>query len=114
LPEPDPTPRCPHCSTPLSRFSLPEAGGWTDTYHLACFNDDCPYFRDGWAWMLERYGVKSSLRYRIDLQGRESPLPVWSAEAIRDRILGADVGRDTTAADANSADDPVGGGGDGI
>jgi hypothetical protein len=79
---------CPHCAAPLVRLELPEAAGWDASYHLACFNDDCPYFVRGWAWMSEQYGVNSSYRYRIDPQsGRASPIAVWSRTAMRDRIV---------------------------
>lgn len=79
---------CPHCGRPLHAFALPDNGGWEESAHDACFNDDCEYFRRGWAWMAERYGVRASYRYRVDpATGMESPLPVWSASALRDRIL---------------------------
>jgi hypothetical protein len=42
--------------------------------------------------MQERYGVRSSYRYRVDpTSGQDSPLPVWSNDAIKDRILDAEV-----------------------
>jgi hypothetical protein len=42
--------------------------------------------------MFDHYGVKSSYRYRVDpVSGTDSPLPVWSADAIKDRILDAEV-----------------------
>jgi hypothetical protein len=85
-------PLCPHCGQPLAPFSLPDAGGWEAPFHLACFNDECPYFRRGWEWMESRFGVKVSYRYRVDpASGKASPLAVWSAEAVRDRILDAEV-----------------------
>jgi hypothetical protein len=88
-------PLCPHCGHPLVPFSLPEASGWDAPFHVACFNDDCPYFRRGWEWMESHFGVKASYRYRLDpARGKASPLPVWSAEALRDRILDAEVSRE--------------------
>jgi hypothetical protein len=110
VPTPREHPTCPHCGTALSRFSLPEAGGWIDEYHFACFSDECPYFRNGWIWMFEHYGVRSSYRYRIDLAGHESPLPVWSKTAIRDRILEDDVTPSNGGGDAISADRSAQGG----
>ena len=83
---------CPHCGQALLPFALPEAGGWETPFQLACFNDDCPYYLRGWAWMEEKYGVRCSYRHRLDpATGIGSPLPVWSPTAIRDRILEADV-----------------------
>jgi hypothetical protein len=88
-------PLCPHCDHPLTAFSLPEAGGWEAPFHLACFNDDCPYFLRGWQWMEGRYGVSVSYRYRVDpASGTAFPLAVWSDQAVRDRILDAEVTRE--------------------
>lgn len=85
-------PVCPHCGAALRRFTLPDAGGWESDYHLACFNDDCEYFRRGWVWMFDRYGVKASYRYRLDpVSGQASPLAVWSKTAIKDRIIEDDA-----------------------
>jgi hypothetical protein len=59
---------------------------------MACFNDDCPYYQRGWKWMEENYGVKSSYRYRLDpATGHASPIAVWSQEALRDRVIDAEV-----------------------
>ena len=86
------SPKCPHCGEPLQAFALPEEGGWDSTFHVACFNDDCPYYRQGWEWMESRYGVRTSYRFRIDpATGKSSPLAVWSTEALRSRILDAEV-----------------------
>lgn len=83
---------CPHCHEPLKKFRLPDNTGWLEPYHLACFNDDCPYFRRGWVWMFDRYGVKSSYRHRVDPRtGGASPLPVWSRDALKDRIIEDDA-----------------------
>ena len=86
------TPKCPHCHSSLLPFSLPETGGWQTDFHVACFNDDCPYYKQGWERMEQRYGVRSSYRFRIDpATGKASPLAVWSPEALRSRILDAEV-----------------------
>ena len=82
-----PTTTCPHCGTVLRRFTLPDNTGWHEGEQSACFNDACPYFRRGWSWMYDTYGVKASYRYRIDAAGHASPLPVWSRTALTDRIV---------------------------
>ncbi len=93
---PKTSPSCPHCSEPLTPFSLPDDGGWDGTFQFACFNDECPYFVHGWVWMEEHYGVKSSYRYRLSpASGQASPIPVWSRHALRDRIIEADVAADS-------------------
>lgn len=83
---------CPHCNQKLQPFELPDGSGWDGQIHLACFNDDCPYFERGWVWMKEKYAVSASYRYRVNpASGKDSPLGVWSRTAIRDRIVDADV-----------------------
>lgn len=105
---------CPHCQAPLKKFALPDNTGWQEPYHLACFNDDCPYFRRGWVWMFERYGVKSSYRHRVDPRtGFASPLPVWSRDALKDRIIEDDASSAAPASPAaapeNTGAPPAGG-----
>ncbi len=78
---------CPHCGRSLARVELPDQL-YDHAWDLVCFNDDCPYYVRGWAWMEQQYGVKTSYRYRIDSQsGHASPLAVWSPTAMRTRIL---------------------------
>ncbi len=85
-------PPCPHCGSPLKPFELPSEAGWDGTFHLACFNDECPYYVRGWDWMEQRYGVRASYRFRVDPNtGTASPIAVWSPTALRDRIIEDDV-----------------------
>ena len=90
--EPDaPRPRCPHCDAELSLFEMPEESGYEQAkrYQWACFNDDCPYYRNGWDWMYEHYEVRASYRYRLVTKNTDqcTPLPVWSPTAVKDRIV---------------------------
>jgi hypothetical protein len=79
---------CPHCGKALNRFRLPDNTGWEGESQLACFNDDCPYYRRGWQHMEANYAVKASYRYRVDpTTGHASPLAVWSPTALTDHIL---------------------------
>lgn len=79
---------CPHCQAELLAFELPDAGGWDQKHHLACFNNDCSYYRRGWEWMLKQYNAKVSYRYRLDPDsGQASPIAVWSETALVDRIV---------------------------
>lgn len=84
------TPLCPHCGQALVGITMPDQGGWGPEVQLACFNDECPYYREGWDWMWEHYRARASYRYRLtDVGGNHpSPLPVWSPDALRDRIVG--------------------------
>jgi hypothetical protein len=94
------SPTCPHCGEPLQAFAVPEEGGWESTFHVACFNDECPYFVRGWRWMEDTYGVKASYRYRVDpSSGQPSPLAVWSPDALKNRILDAEVTADVAPAE---------------
>ncbi len=63
--------------------------GWENDIHWACFNDDCPYYREGWEWMWQRYEVKASYRYRVSSAENAcpKPVPVSSDEMLRDLIL---------------------------
>ena len=68
------TTTCPHCAAPLVPLGLPEALV-AHAHDLACFNDDCPYYVRGFAWMEQQFGVKGSYRYRIDAQsGQATPM----------------------------------------
>ena len=88
---------CPHCHGPLHRLGLNELV-CDHPFDLVCFNDDCPYYVRGWTWMEQQYGVKASYRYRVDaVSGFETPVPVWSSEALRDSILPDDATRDAAA-----------------
>jgi hypothetical protein len=96
---------CPHCGAPLQPFELPDQGGWDIEFHIACFNDDCDYYRKGWEWMEEKFGVRSSYRYRLNpASGTASPLAVWSPDAIKSRILDAELTVEDDVADALPCD----------
>jgi len=102
-------PVCPHCQESLSAFQLPDNTGWEGDFQLACFNDECPYYQRGWQHMEEHYAVKASYRYRVDpTKGHPTPLAVWSPEALKDRILEADIS-ESTVPTSDSNDDEHGG-----
>lgn len=99
-------PVCPHCSQKLQAFDLPEATGWTAEFQLACFNDDCGYFIRGWEHMKTNFAVNASYRYRVDPStGTPSPLPVWSADALKDRIIEVAIGEQTDGDVAAESDE---------
>ncbi|MGB8478722.1 MAG: ogr/Delta-like zinc finger family protein [Acidobacteriaceae bacterium] len=80
--------RCPHCNAPMAQWANPELACWSGEFQYVCFNDACPYFIRGWAWMEERFNVHSSYRHRLDpTTGETGPLPVWSREALKDQIV---------------------------
>jgi len=81
-------PTCVHCGSRLLKWLVPEGSSWSSDHLWVCFNDDCSYYRDGWAWMREQYSQNVSYRYAQDtVSGAATMVPVWSASATRDRII---------------------------
>nr|CAJ31181.1 conserved hypothetical protein [uncultured sulfate-reducing bacterium] len=80
--------KCPHCGGKLSRWCPPPESAWGAGDLRVCFNDECSYYAHGWQWMKDNYQQHASYRYRYDPKnGDEGPLPVWSADALRDCIV---------------------------
>jgi hypothetical protein len=84
---------CPHCEARLSKWRVPVDSSWDEEFFFVCFNDDCSYFKEGWAWMKERYNQHSSYRHAVNpTTGASLPLPVWSESATREMIVDEDEG----------------------
>jgi hypothetical protein len=80
--------KCPHCGQKMSKWVPPPDSNWGPAMQYVCFNDDCPYYVQGWEWMKSQYNHKASYRHRYDPEtGSSGPLPVWSAEALRQGIV---------------------------
>ncbi len=82
------TPLCLHCRQPMLKWHVPDFTTWGCEFQYVCFNDECSYYVRGWQWMKERFNVTGSYRLRRDPRsGQQGPVPVWSANALRDGII---------------------------
>lgn len=83
--------RCPYCHALLKTWAAPDETSWGGEFQLVCFNDECPYYIRGWAWMASQFQVTASYRYRIDPQtGEAGPLPVWSNDALKAAVVASE------------------------
>jgi len=81
-------PRCEHCNVEMKRWQPPADSTWADTFLWVCFNDECPYFKRGWDHMMETQEAKASYRHSLNPRtGAAGPLPCWSYDALKDRII---------------------------
>ncbi len=79
---------CPYCGQKMSKWRSPALSTWGSEYQYVCFNDECPYYKRGWAHTFKSIGIKASYRHRYDPgTGQEGPLPVNSPEAGKDGII---------------------------
>lgn len=86
---------CPHCAAQLQKWRVPEEATWVEEYFFVCFNDECPYYQQGWVWMKEQYNQTASYRYMLNPStGISSMIPVWSDTATRENIIEDDEGGD--------------------
>lgn len=82
---------CPHCGAQMSPVPTPFDSSWGGEVHYICFNDDCCYFIRSWDSLNNQGIEKTGYRCRMDPRGCCGPAPVWSKEALKDRILPSDV-----------------------
>jgi len=79
---------CPYCHQQMEKWASPAESTWGEGIHYICFNDECPYYVRGWKWMKEKYAVNASYRHHYNPDtGEEGPIPVWSENALKDRIV---------------------------
>ncbi len=89
----DKAPQCRYCGTAMRKWHIPQTpfGGstsWTSEYMYICFNDECPYFVNGWDWMWNNYHRYVSYRHSLDpATGGTSPIPVSSYKSLKEGIV---------------------------
>jgi len=80
--------KCPYCNSTLKKWVTPPNSTWGTTFQFVCFNDECSYYVRGWEWMMTKFRVEASYRYRYNPNtGEKGPLPVWSPKAHKDKIV---------------------------
>lgn len=80
---------CPYCGEKLKRWVIPQNAftQWPNEYLYICFNDNCPYYIDGWDQMA-KLGRKCSYRLMYDpLINSCSPIPVTNTSMLKDDIM---------------------------
>jgi len=81
-------PACPHCGRCMEKWRIPVDSSWPYEYFYVCFNDDCPYYVEGWHHLWKEQHTHASYRCRLDPDsGKSAPLPVWSADALKSGIM---------------------------
>lgn len=83
---------CPHCGKKMSKWRTPAApftfSSWGGDFLYVCFNDECPYFVQGWQWMWEKFQRKASYRCMCNqATGKIGALAVASYSALKDGII---------------------------
>ncbi|MBD3402277.1 hypothetical protein GF420_05235 [candidate division GN15 bacterium] len=79
---------CPYCGKPMVKWVGSLESAWGYEPQFVCFDDNCPYYLEGWEWMRAQFKQNVSYRYRFNpCNGESGPLPVWSETALRDGIV---------------------------
>jgi len=81
---------CPHCGRKLRKWEVPEnpfAATWDNDYLYICFNDACPYYMNGWDFMIKE-GNSGSYRLMYDpKKDNFCPIPVQTPASLRESII---------------------------
>jgi len=81
-------PVCPYCKEEMKKWKVPVASTWENEFFYVCFNENCPYFIEGWQYMWETQKTYASYRCKFDPNsGKYMPLPAWSVNALKENIM---------------------------
>jgi len=91
-------PACPYCGKPMCLWEVPNIAmgdglGWGTPYLNVCFNDECPPYTTGWAYIEEHYAHHASTRcINYPGTGVFESMPVFSSvggtgQIVDDEIL---------------------------
>ena len=81
---------CPYCGERLGKWGVPLTlfTEWPNEYFYVCFNDECPYFVNGWNAMSEQGNPCSYRLMYDDITDSCGPIPVFNNTMIKeDRII---------------------------
>lgn len=81
--------RCPHCEETLEKWAVPDSPfvEWPSEYQYICFNNECPYYADGWGTMATQGNI-CTYRFMFDPPtGGCHAIPVLTPHALREHIV---------------------------
>ncbi len=82
------TPVCKYCGKKMAKVLLPPDNDWGVEFLMICMNDECSYYVRGWNWMMEKYNVKASYRYKLDTAtGIDGPIPVVTPDDFKNQMV---------------------------
>jgi hypothetical protein len=83
---------CPYCDAKLAKWKVPDSpfNEWPSEFQYICFNDECPYFTQGWATMAAQANFGSyRFMYDPETDGCHA-VAVLSNNALREGIVASD------------------------
>jgi hypothetical protein len=83
-------PECPHCGGGMSKWEVPDNPfvEWDNKFMYVCFNDSCPFLRNGWDTMRKQGCLGCSYRQMYDPKRRAfHALSVRDVRSLREGIV---------------------------
>lgn len=102
----DKRPVCPHCHQEMNIWECPpmtfsDGLGWGSPYLYVCFNDDCPFYLDGWKHIYETYATMASYRCICDPMSKNMDcMPVYSRDGGKGYIIDEELKAEAEAREA--------------